>query len=619
MPEAFTYYDMYRRLAFAFPYEENFRLRINETKTRHQGLTEETRDLTRKDKMQARKDDPTLFGADVEGTFPGIESLPRDIRDGSRCFSLSGKSIKSRGKAMGVPICDGWWLRIHLRMHGHILAISTQELQAIETAWVEKPESDLGRIAIQVGLINDNADRPSIVVVDRIRLVTLSFIDTNNSSIWWDIEKQGPCPITQEHEFRANFNDFTFNQESDQSIFSVLTSRQDVFNGIGTSHANEILHLAMEHPAQMARVILGDNNRKQNLYQAIANFFSFATSERYQKSIPSGRSGGSAFFEPQYITRNIISLQQRVYGHTKSPTKISRAHFENLLSRALLHPRYQPIGTSKGARKARDTDVSSKKVEVYAIRFLMTTREKGMKDGHFAYTVMCRTPPDCVAVRYEPRRIAIRQALGTRSAEIGIASFQDNAKKREFEKKAFLRRHKIIPAKGSKGGRPRKSKNAKYESSFTTSSVKEDRDKVVSDDNPSMAGPSGSIPGGDLDAPTSSGNASAITSIPPTTTIGRPQLPRMLSPLHIPDWLMPSSDSPGAFDDAFKDEYEDDGEDATAVLDEAMEMADESGESGEGEMEADGIVSISGLDYSDDDDDDDDVFDGAGGGDDDSR
>ena len=32
--------------------------------------------------------------------------------------------------------------------------------------------------------------------------------------------------------------------------------------------------------------------------------------------MPSSRSGGSAFSEPAYITRNIISMQQRVYGHT---------------------------------------------------------------------------------------------------------------------------------------------------------------------------------------------------------------------------------------------------------------------------------------------------------------
>ena len=53
-------------------------------------------------------------------------------------------------------------------------------------------------------------------------------------------------------------------------------------------------------------------------------------------------------------------------------------------------------------------------------------KKGAVKDGHFTYTVMAITPLDCVSVRYELNRVALRQALGSRSAEIGIASFMDD-------------------------------------------------------------------------------------------------------------------------------------------------------------------------------------------------
>ena len=75
----------------------------------------------------------------------------------------------------------------------------------------------------------------------------------------------------------------------------------------------------MEHSAQKARVISSDNAHKQNLKAATICFLT------YQRSISAGRTGGSAFSEPQWNTWNITSLQQRVYGHTRSPTKMLRA------------------------------------------------------------------------------------------------------------------------------------------------------------------------------------------------------------------------------------------------------------------------------------------------------
>ena len=462
MPEGFTYFDMQRRLERAIPDENLFTLEIFERGAGYIAVDDISKALRRSAKIKAREQNPGHFVPHLSHTFPGFDMLPAAIRDG--VVSLSGSDIKSRGKALGIRLQDGYWINIHLRMHGHVVAISNHELASIKEAWETHPDSIQGKINIMLALVNQDKDKQSIIVVDRIKLATLTFTLAIDGE-WWS-SKQGPCPITQWESFATHFDKFIIKEASNASIFSTITKRQDFFNGIGTSHANEILHLAREHPAQKAWVILQNADRRLRLKEAIQKFFDFAHSERYQKAVPSGRSGGSAFFEPHYITRNIIALQQRVYGHTKSPTKVSKEHYADLLSRDLLAEKYQPMGSPRRGRQERDSGQAGKMVDVYAIRFLERTKDGKVKDGSFAYTVMCKAPPDCVAVRYEPMKVALRQALGNRSAEIGIASFTDHAPLRHYEQQAFRRR---FPVRTGQRGRPRKSKNHRTEIQLSSS------------------------------------------------------------------------------------------------------------------------------------------------------
>ena len=448
MPEGFTYHDMRRRIVAAFPDREKFSLRIYESSSRYNAVDEDAAKLNRKDGMKARHEDPSRFGSNLPATFPGLDQLPDGIRNGT--VELSDMDVVSRGKAIGIPIGSDWWISIHLRLHGHLVVITAKELETL-------PDD----ITVQLALVNQDAAKLCMIVVDKSRLTTLTFVHTPTST-WW-INRQGPCPITEAKAFGDNFDMLSLSDTAEDSIFKVLTKRQDFFNGIGTSHANEILHLAMEHPAQKANVILKNTERRKALKNAITRFFGFAHSDKSKRSIPAGKSGGSAFFEPHYLTRNIISMQQRVYGHTKSPTKISKADYENLFDRGLLDSKYQALDTPIRDRASRDSTYESKKVEVYAIRFLIKNRENEVRDGQYAYTVMCKTPPDCVAVRYETREKALRQALGSRAPEVGIASFVDSAAKRKSEKTAFKRRY---PVREGKRGRPRKSKNHKVEAVF---------------------------------------------------------------------------------------------------------------------------------------------------------
>ena len=94
-----------------------------------------------------------------------------------------------------------------------------------------------------------------------------------------------------------------------------------VFNGIGTSHANEILHLAYEHPAQKASVIFGNHTRRERFRKAMKEFFSFAHSDKYQKAIPSGRSGGSGSLNLDIWRETLYPCNKRYMAILQPPWK----------------------------------------------------------------------------------------------------------------------------------------------------------------------------------------------------------------------------------------------------------------------------------------------------------
>ena len=171
-------------------------------------------------------------------------------------------------------------------MHGYVLTISSKQLnQPIETRKdfiasggldSKGREHEDGAITIQLALVNTNPNGNSIIIVDRIRLIIISFLEVSPPSFAWWKKKQTPCPIIEPERWSAKFDLFNLSPRNESSIFKVLTSRQDFFNGIGTLHANEVLHLAWEHPAQKASVVFSTRTRRQRLKAAIVKFFSFS-------------------------------------------------------------------------------------------------------------------------------------------------------------------------------------------------------------------------------------------------------------------------------------------------------------------------------------------------------
>ena len=154
MQEAFTYFDMQRRLEHAIPVEHNFTLEIFERGAGYIANNDASKALTRSAKIEDREQTPGNYDAHTAHTFPGFDQLPAAIKHGPIC--LSGSDIKSRGKALGIPLKDDYWINIHLRMHGHVIAISNQELDVIKEAWKIDSESIQGKVNIMLALVNCN-------------------------------------------------------------------------------------------------------------------------------------------------------------------------------------------------------------------------------------------------------------------------------------------------------------------------------------------------------------------------------------------------------------------------------------------------------------------------------
>ena len=71
---------------------------------------------------------------------------------------LGGSDVVSREKAIGFPLGQGWWMNIHLRMMGQVIAVSKKELAQLDDARLNDRESTRGKITMQLTFVNDDQD-----------------------------------------------------------------------------------------------------------------------------------------------------------------------------------------------------------------------------------------------------------------------------------------------------------------------------------------------------------------------------------------------------------------------------------------------------------------------------
>ena len=70
---------------------------------------------------------------------------------------------------------------MQLQIYGHIAVISSKELSLVNSARLEDPNSNMEKITVQLVLVNEDRDGNCIIVVDRLRLTTLTSINTTDA------------------------------------------------------------------------------------------------------------------------------------------------------------------------------------------------------------------------------------------------------------------------------------------------------------------------------------------------------------------------------------------------------------------------------------------------------
>lgn len=317
MPEAFTYYDMKRMIAAQVP-EGQYVLELHPQYGQTIGTTPESSSLKGKAKMAARKNNPQDFIPQPEITYPNLELLPARIRDGQDSFPLCGQEVESYGKAIGIPIRlqDGrtLWLRVFCSLHGHVLPMPLTEYQEILSQWYLHARTPP---YIQLAIVGSSH---CIVVTDREKLTTITIVaPLFGSSTWWNREKVGYCPIRDAIQFDNTLRVGGANYlcKSKQNTFTDLIRTPRYFNGIGTSHATEILHLARIHPDQSTRSIFENQPVKVAFIQAMRSFFNQATSSEYLQRVPARSTTYSALDFATSVTRYINEQFTKVYRKSR--------------------------------------------------------------------------------------------------------------------------------------------------------------------------------------------------------------------------------------------------------------------------------------------------------------
>lgn len=358
------------------------------------------------------------------------------------------------------------WVKITLSLHGQVVLINSQETQELCNPLKLVPPYAL--LLFQVV----DCSHLSIGLVDCNRLASAEFISIPShldprhlrvdSSVCGKWIVHGYCTMTQYNNWRdfivGNTTQWSkLSKSSNTSIFVFMIDNQNWFEGIGTSHCSEILHIAEEHPATLARIIMQSEQQLSKLCDAIKIFYDKAHSQEYLQHVPSG-SSGSAFYESSSTTQYVNSQFHKVYGKTNVGVLIPVERYDNMVMNHQLDPCYLLSTTELRNHQVRLTQ--KKRVKVYAIHI---RANRGI-----AYTCIFlphpySTNPEIVKGNWNverplvvPDKEVIKKGFGqTRRAEIGIASFMDSKRIEEYEHYSTYRRY---PLRSGAIGRPRLTK-----------------------------------------------------------------------------------------------------------------------------------------------------------------
>lgn len=234
-----------------------------------------------------------------------------------------------------------------------------------------------------------------------------------------------------------------------------MTDNQELFTGIGASHANEILHQAGIHPdCPINHIFKGPPILKNRFLQAIKNYFEYPHSREYQKNVSATSTTYSALSFSPSITRWYNGSFTRVYRKSGRTTRISLTQY-NLLASSGMLPLDKVVAIKATNYKGKAIAGKEDQKEVMVHCFKRRVGGEKSKKHVYVYSVITRSSTypmfseQLDSFDAEAKRMRAEGGV----AELGIASFMD-IKWWEGLQKARIEAAQQEAGKGKKRGRP---------------------------------------------------------------------------------------------------------------------------------------------------------------------
>ncbi|KAK6540970.1 hypothetical protein TWF694_008351 [Orbilia ellipsospora] len=305
MPEGLTVHDMTRMMKSRFK-ETNVTIEIH-------------------DRWFRNKDAATSSEATMPKTsFQTLSPLQ------GHSIRFNAENIQFHGKQMGIPFPNDIWVRVKFGQHGHCVVLRREEYDNLKNRWDTIVAKDLKHVESSLAKKDNLIKIPFSLVGDAqvmaftdhtkwiqffatvIPIPRTLFGSSYDQFYWVDRKNNGPCPI-QEWE---------------------ASQKNKYWNGIGASHANDILFLAMLHPAEKVSSVFNSSGKTKRLVAAIETFFSQARSDIYLKNVPSGSTAIRGFDVSDRITRWYNECFIKVYK--KKTCLVAKEYFDLMVQRGLL-------------------------------------------------------------------------------------------------------------------------------------------------------------------------------------------------------------------------------------------------------------------------------------------
>ncbi|KAK6529572.1 hypothetical protein TWF281_006778 [Arthrobotrys megalospora] len=313
MPEGITVYDMTRMMSARFK-DTNVVIEIH-------------------DRWFRNKDPSSTEATMSRDTWTTLMSLKETQ------IEFSAENIMFHGKQMGIPLVNDIWVRVKFSQHGHCIVLRRSEYDELKSDWDKsekkaKPSPFAIVGGSQVMMFTDHTKWMQLWA-GTIRKVTL--FGSVGYKFYWADNRNGPCPIQEAKRFRDNIIQRRGDlKKSDMGIIRHMVSsgNNKYWNGIGNSHASDILFFAMIHPSAKVSTIFWSDGLMKRLLDAIEFFFAQAKTSKYLSHVPATTTSIRGFDVSDKITKWYNECFVKVYR--KKHCLVTQQYLEKMIDRGLL-------------------------------------------------------------------------------------------------------------------------------------------------------------------------------------------------------------------------------------------------------------------------------------------